>query len=363
MSSRTLQRNLALAAVTSFVLGASSVQCGSSTSHTFSGTGTSNGGSASTASSMMSAMGGSSSTLSGGMGGEIGFDVQVADYSAEQIYGDDPPPMTCDGGGKPPPPPGGSPTCPDDKNLPGCICPAAGMKAACWEGLRKDRGIGDCKDGVTTCMMNSESTLAWGPCVGETLPVQGATGKTACECFSTGHWQIDNLDPCFLTSTDGMGNMTTVAFASTQGNPVTCPFDATSGTPTVPTGPGSTDSLNVDCAGTYALCYTIKAGDPKSPQASDCVVAQSCVTADYATAGQVQVLPPLPGWSSTPSMAACVQQFLTTGGYGQMSVNGQSNECELVVKVFQTVPYCPPSCNGSDAGICGTCTNGGSGNF
>src|SRR6185437_4810723 len=154
-----------------------------------------------------------------GMGGQIGIDVQTADYSAEAFFQNDPPPTTCDGGGVPPPPPGGTPQCPDDKNLPGCFCPAAGMTAACWTGLRKDRDHGDCKDGVTTCMMNSESTNVWGPCVGEVLPVSGATGKAACECFSAGHWQINNLSPCFIT--DGMGTVTQAV--ATDATTMMCP--------------------------------------------------------------------------------------------------------------------------------------------
>ncbi len=100
MKSRRFTTNLAVAAVASFLLGAMSVNCGSSNSATglSSGVGSGNGGSSGTASSM-SAMGGSASTFSSGMGGQIGLDVQTADYSAEAFYQNDPPPTTCDGGG------------------------------------------------------------------------------------------------------------------------------------------------------------------------------------------------------------------------------------------------------------------------
>jgi hypothetical protein len=354
-----LPKNLAFATVVSFLVGASSVHCGASANGNGSGAGSPGSGAGA---GMNSSTGGSSaSSMGSGLGGDIGIDVQTADYSQDQFYQNDPPPTTCDGGGMPPVVTG-SPQCPSDKNLPGCICPAVGTTAACWTGLRANRDHGDCMDGTTTCALNSESTLAWGPCVGEVLPVAGTTGAPACHCFSTGHWQVDNTEPCFLTVTDAQGNMTTTAYASTQGNPSTCPYNMTTGVPTVPAS-WSTDTLTVDCAGSFTLCYTIKAGNGKSPQSTDCVVAQSCTTSYYTTASMPQVFPPLPGWQSTASAAACVQQFLSTGGYGQMSVDGQSSECELVNEVFQQVTYCPTSCNGSDAGMCGSCQAGGGGTF
>ena len=131
----------------------------------------------------------------------------------------------------------------------------------------------------------------------------------------------------------------------------------------------STDSLTVDCAGTFTLCYTIKAGDPKNPLPTDCVMAEACVTADYpgpddAGTNPVVQLPDLPGWSTDAAQTACAQQFYDTGGYGQMSVNGQSTECELVSKVFQTVTYCPLSCGANpSAPGCAGCMPGGGGSF
>ncbi len=362
-----MHRNLGFAAVASFLVGASSVHCGSGTvssSNGFTGSGGSGTGTASGGMGGAGGAGNGSGTSNGGSSGTLMLsDASGFDYSLDSFYVNDPPPTTCDGGATAPPPPGGTPMCPDDKNLPGCPCSPVGTTAACWTGLRAQRDHGDCMDGTTTCMTSGETSGVWGPCNGEVLPVPGATsGALACQCFSKGYWNLANTEPCFLMATDGSGNVTTTGYASTQGNPITCPYDATTGAPTVPAA-WSTDTLTADCAGTFTLCYTIKAGNGKSPQPTDCVLAQSCVTATYATASQLQTLPPLPGWSTTAAQAACVTQFLDSGGYGQMSVDGQSTECELIDKVFQTVTYCPTSCNGSDAGMCGSCQPGGGGAF
>jgi hypothetical protein len=343
---RGLHGNLIFAACASFLLGASSVHCGGGNANNTTGfgasggSGTSNGGSG-------TSNGGSSGTF--GAGGGIGIDVQTMDYSAEQIYANDPPITSCDGGGMPPPVMG-TPECPSDKNLPGCPCSPLGSTAACWTGLRADRGQGDCKDGTTMCGVGEQNV--WGPCANEVLPT-GTTGKAACKCFSSGHWDIANLSPCFYTDGSNSGAISTL---SSTGQ---CPtaFDM------APSEAWSTDTLLIDCAGSFNLCYTIKAGDGKNPQASDCVVAKVCAAGYYATAGVTQTWPDLPGWISDPSASACVTQFEATGGYGQMSVAGQSNQCEDVSEVFQTVTYCPLSCNGSDAGMCGSCQAGGGGTF
>jgi hypothetical protein len=287
-----------------------------------------------------------------GMGGSLGIDVMNQDYSAEQIYANDPPPLTCDGGGMPPPV-SGTPECPSDKNLPGCACATQGQMAACWTGLRKNRGHGDCKDGMTVCTVQGEG-LVWGPCNGEVLPM-GTTGKAACTCFSGGHWAIANLSPCFVT--DGMGNVTEAI--STDPTTTMCPSDFS-----MPPTNWSTDTLITDCTGTFTLCYTIKAGNPNSPQPTDCVVAKSCVTAYYSVANQTFTMPDLPGWITDMAMTACAQQFYNSGGYGEMSVNGQSDECELVDKVFQHVTYCPLSCNSPNPpAMCAMCMAGGGGSF
>src|SRR5215475_5338884 len=41
-----------------------------------------------------------------------------------------------------PPVIGGTEECPNDKNLPGCVCDHLGETAPCWTGLRKDRNLG-----------------------------------------------------------------------------------------------------------------------------------------------------------------------------------------------------------------------------
>ena len=82
----------------------------------------------------------------------------------------------------------------------------------------------------------------------------------------------------------------------------------------------------------------------------------------YGTANAVQMFPTLPAWISTDT--ACVEQFTATGGYGEMSVDGQSDECETVDKVFQHVTYCPFACSmPNPPAMCATCMNGGGGNF
>jgi len=263
--------------------------------------------------------------------------------------------MTCDGGGMPPPVMG-TPECPSDKNLPGCDCSMAGpgKMAACWTGLRKNRNHGICKDGMTTCTQMGEQ-LVWGPCVGEQLPT-GTTGKAACGCFSGGHWALTNLSPCFYTDNGNSGAISTTE----TGGQIMCPASFTS----APTDPWSTDTLVTDCTGSFNLCYTIKAGDGKNPQPSDCTLIKVCSASYYSMANVVQNWPPLPGWISDPSAAACVAQFQASGGYGQMSVDGQSDECELVNKVFQTVTYCPLSCNmPNPPAMCAMCMAGGGGSF
>jgi hypothetical protein len=357
---RSLHRNLALAAVASFIVGASSVHCGGSVGGSgtgFSGTGA---GSSTGTAAGGSGVGGSGTFSSGSSnGGSAGTfmvsDASGFDYSLDSFYVNDPPPASCDGGGMAPPPPTGTPMCPSDKNLPGCPCGTAGATAACWTGLRKDRDHGDCKDGMTTCVQSNEAALNWGPCTGEVLPVAGAVGKAACQCFSNGHWAIANLSPCFYTDTAGVSGA-----ISTIGSTMMCPSDLSA----APAQSWSTDTLTTDCTGEFDLCYTIKAGDGKNPLATDCTVAKVCAKSYYAVANMVQNWPDLPGWISDPSAANCVNTFTTSGGYGQMSVDGQSDDCETISKTFQTVTYCPASCQGTNPpAMCAQCQAGGGGSF
>jgi hypothetical protein len=270
----------------------------------------------------------------------------------DAFFVNDPPVMYCGiDGGMPPPQPGGTPQCPDDKNLEGCPCPSVGTTASCWPGLRANRHLGICMDGTTTCAQKGEFDPTWGPCMGAVLPAPGATeGANACKCFSHGLWAIDNSVPCLGTST-----------AYSSGDP-----SGTNPTCTSPPAPGSswsTDTVTADCAGTFTLCYTLKAGNATTPSPSDCMLAQSCTSGEYTQAGMAQPFPSLPSWTS--SNASCIQQFTNSGGYGEMSVHGTSLTCDMLPDhVFQRVSYCKPSCMpGSTDPSCANCGNGGSGGF
>jgi hypothetical protein len=184
--------------------------------------------------------------------------------------------------------------------------------------------------------------------------------EASCPCFRKGWWKIDNLEPCFFMLTGDDGGVTQGAISTLQvdGGGAMCPSDFSAAP-----ADWSTDSLQVDCAGTYQLCYTLKAGDPQSPQPTDCVVAESCVTAVYPGAGHsVNDLVPvadLPGWLSAASASACVTRLTNSGGYGEMSANGQSDGCGSVDLTFQHVTYCPVTCGSG----CPSCTAGGGGSF
>ena len=285
-------------------------------------------------------------------------------------YAHDPPPQWCGpaNGSKAPPAPGGTEACPSDKNKPGCACETAGKKAACWTGLRANRGLGVCKDGVTTCRQIDENTLGWGPCEGQVLPTKGeTTGKEACKCFSEGQWKIDNVVPCTIDYGNTAYMVSTVLDAA--GKPK-CP-DLVPGAPPPPKKPTqswSGSSLKVDCAGEYELCYEIKAGDVKNPLPSDCSVTKVCQKAVYATAGVEQPLDALPSWVGTD--AACVAAVRTRGGYGEMTVKGRSVRCDGIDDghgapvVFNRINYCPEKCE-TDPTLpeCKTCGLGSSGQF
>ena len=312
--------------------------------------------------------GGASTTNSdASLGGFVGMDSSATDAftDPDAFWANDPPPQWCgpDGGASAPPAPGGTPDCPSDKNREGCPCPTSGMNAACWPGLRANRNRGICHDGMTTCNQGLESnTLTWGPCVGYTLPTPGATkGKAACKCFSAGTWAIANLSPCFSDTGSGPGSGgAQSSYQDAQGN-AQCAQGA-------PTQPWSKDTLTVDCAGHFKLCFELKAGSSSAPSASDCSVAKACVEADYPTANMAFPMPDLPSWTSTST--ACATMFAASGGYGEMSVTGLSVDCDKVDDgsgnpyVFNRVQYCPLSCNTNPSGAgCQGCGQGGSGGF
>lgn len=293
----------------------------------------------------------------------------------EAFWEMDPPPRQCleDGTMSPPPdPPGGTPECPDDKNREGCRCDTIGERAPCWPGLRVNRNRGICRDGMTTCMPFDEFTGVWGPCEGAVLPVPGARlGRQACQCFSEGRWAIQNLSPCFVDYGPGRGVYAVSTYVG-AGGVAACPDLPRDAAPPPAPQPGtvwSSDTLRVDCAGRFNLCYTLRAGDAAAPSPSDCVLARVC-TGDvwYPEAGTEMRLPDLPSWSSADS--ACATRFRDSGGYGEMSVIGLSLECEEIDDgmggeyVFNRVNYCPIRCNTDPTGPgCEGCMMGGSGTF
>jgi hypothetical protein len=283
-------------------------------------------------------------------------------------FGNDPPPAWCgpDGGPTAPPPPGGSLNCPDDKNLPGCPCTKADETAPCWTGLRKNRSLGVCKDGTTTCKLSGENVLTWGDCTGETLPQAGATkGAPACTCFSKGQWKLTNLIPCFWTYN---GVTTGVSTIIGDGGASECvPYG--NSPPTIPPSNWSQDTLNVDCAGHFKLCYQLKAGDYNNPKPTDCaLMPPQCVEADYAKENVEQPFPDIGPWISGDT--ACSTQFASTGGYGEMTVIGLSVRCDKVDDgngnpyVFHRIQYCKQECvTNPSLPECQSCMQGGSGQF
>lgn len=297
------------------------------------------------------------------------IDAGAADYDAttnpDAFFITDPPPPYCG------PddmhmvePPSGTLACPSDKNREGCPCPEAGMEAPCWPGKRINREHGICQDGRTRCTDTVEFGLRWTACEGYVLPVEGATtGPEACDCFSSGKWKLSNLSPCIFRGTD------TWLYSSKLNDDGTLNCGSVpSEPPPVPDGAWSTSTLNVDCAGQFTLCFTIKAGDVSNPRADDCVVNESCHDVFYEEARVDQRLPDLPSWRSLDT--ACARDFDQRGGYGEMSVLGESIECEMIDDgsgeryVFHRTNYCPPSCQQDmSAPGCMDCRTGGSGDF
>jgi hypothetical protein len=186
----------------------------------------------------------------------------------------------------------------------------------------------------------------------------GTSGGSVCTtCFLHGDWQVDNLEPCFVTE----GDAGLAISSAVQGGTATCPtsFDAP------PTADWSTDSLTIDCSGTYTLCYAIKAGDPKNQLATDCTIIEDCTQPGQAVANMKAAFPDLPGWLSGSDAGGCIAQLENSGGYGAMSVRGTADGCGTVARDdFQYVTYCPINCNGPNPSPnCATCQGGGGGPF
>jgi hypothetical protein len=322
-----------------------------------------------------------------GNDGSFNGDVNIPQ---EDLYKNDPLPSYCGpeaGGASLPPPVTGSEECPDDKNKPGCFCEKPGTKAACWTGLRKHRNLGICKDGVTTCQQKSENTYAWGPCEGQVLPDPNATeGAPACKCFSVGQWKIANLSPCTAAYTPASGT-TQYATVSTLISTGKCPVF--SGAASKPGEEWSTDTLKVDCAGTFKLKYRIRHGNFDAPDPNnDCIVGEVELPPTYYPTPNVEMpWPNLPGWiggDPTCSQKWAPQDIDKDGiidnaagtpkgvspGYGEMIVLGESVLCDKIDDgkgnefVFNRIKYCPSSCNDDPSTPdCVSCQASGQGEF
>jgi hypothetical protein len=239
-------------------------------------------------------------------------------------------------------------------------------QAACWPGLRVHRNRGICEDGTTICRQDPEFGPRWGPCEGFVLPDEGANaGPRACGCFSSGTWAIDNIAPCIFTASSGNTYLYSSRLAANGS--LDCGSDVPEPPPT-PEGNWSDNTLNVDCGGAFELCFTIKAGDVADPRADDCVIMQHCVDVWYPEADQTQALPPIAAWSSPNT--ACAREFEQRGGYGEMSVLGESVACDVIDDgegtpyVFHRTNYCPPSCQDTpNTPECRECRISGSGMF
>jgi hypothetical protein len=109
--------------------------------------------------------------------------------------------------------------------------------------------------------------------------------------------------------------------------------DSVNGTPATPatlTGPSSLSELLLprlsgNWGGEFVLGGigggtgpAIKAGDPESPNASDCIVARACTKGDYQTPGKAQPFDDLPHWVTSDT--TCATRFHTDGGYAEMTV-------------------------------------------
>ena len=314
---------------------------------------------------------------SGGTGFDTDGDLGNAKPDSGDPFAKDPPPKYCVlAGQSEPPKPGGTEACPDDKNKPGCGCTKLGEEAACWTGLRVNRSLGQCKDGKTTCIQKGENTKAWGECVGEVLPTAGQTkGKAACKCFSLGQWKLANTSPCFITygpPNSGTYAVSTVTVAPGSPDKPACPTipQNSAPPPDPPLSDWSTDTLTVDCAGHFKLCYELKVGKFEAPKATDCSLTKQCVEGDYLKENLEQAFPPLKAWSSKD--AACAAQWEATGGYGEMTVVGESVLCDKVddgagnAFVFNRVKYCPSTCQKPEnSGLpeCQNCQAGAGGTF
>lgn len=338
-------------------------------------------GSCAVVAALVVACGSDGSTFENGQpeGGALtdGSFVENPDATKPDLYANDPPSEWCGpetGAVEPPPPIGGTEECPDDKNKPGCGCNQFGQTAPCWTGLRKHRNLGVCKDGVATCIQQTENTGVWGACEGEVLPTPGAIGAEGCGCFSAGLWNIANTSPCLRTA----NGSTYYAYSTVSDEALGC---GNGGPPVsaegvAPPGIWSSNTLKVDCAGTFHLCYRIRAGNYGAPSANDCILGEVCTDAQYDVANVEQKLPDLATWAGKDPVCAKKWEVDTpenvSPGYGEMIVKGQTVRCDAIDDgngnefVFHRVQYCPRMCrDAANAGApeCVACQLAGSGEF
>ena len=294
----------------------------------------------------------------------------------DDLYKNDPLPKWCGKEGQPQPPPiTGTEDCPSDKNKPGCGCETAGEEAPCWTGLRKHRNLGICKDGKAKCMPKNETANVWGACEGQVLPVPDGKGAEACSCFSVGEWKIANTSPCLRNQAGGYYAYSTVL---SNGQATYCGPDPGQVAPegTAPPGIWSTNTLKVDCAGTFRLCFRIRAGDYNNPKADDCVLGEVCTDADYKEANVEQPLPDLATWAGKDPVCAKKWEADTPAnvspGYGEMIVKGQTVRCDAIDDgagndfVFHRVQYCARTCRdaaNANNPECVACQLAGKGTF
>ncbi|HEY2517109.1 MAG TPA: hypothetical protein VGI39_39825, partial [Polyangiaceae bacterium] len=184
----------------------------------------------------------------------------------------------------------------------------------------------------------------------------------------------ENLVPFFINYSDGKTYSISTSQDADGGATVFPPVsNSMPEPPPTPTENWSKDDLTVDCAGTFTLCYELKAGDFNNPLPSDCSITKVCLPATYyAQAGTAQPFPPLAGWEADATHGACANQFHNQGGYGEMSVLGESVECQHIDDgagnsfVFHRIQYCEAKCldpaNKNDP-ACATCGQDGSGTF
>lgn len=292
------------------------------------------------------------------------------------LFKDDPPPNYCGvDAGKPISKIGGTAECPDDKNKPGCGCSQEGEKAKCWTGLRKNRGLGGCKDGETVCLRKGENDFRWGQCLGQVLPKPNATGEAACSCFSVGLWKIENTAPCIWSDAQGH-----YAYSTTGPDASGCTEADHLARGVKPTkGVWSKDTLKTDCTGTFTLVFRVKQGDFNNPKKEDCTLGESSTLVEYREENVEQALPDLPHWNTTDS--ACVKKWEVdtpedkSPGYGEMIVRGGKTAlCDVLADeadpntefVFNRVLYCPKICRdakNAEHPACKECQLKGQGDF